>query len=70
MVAAQFEEELERMSMLEGLHRKDHVLELNRLMLRAESTEHRMLLLKVLQVTLLHRYSTSYLMGFNWFLFT
>lgn len=46
----QFEEELERMQELGGLHRKDHVLELNRLMLRAESAEQRALLLKVLQV--------------------
>ena len=35
---------------MDGLHRKDHVLELNRLMLRAESVEHRLSLLKIIQV--------------------
>jgi len=36
---------------MDGLRRKDHVLELNRLMLRAESVEHRLSLLKIIQVT-------------------
>ena len=35
---------------LDGLHRKDHVLELTRLMLRAESVEQRLSLLRVIQV--------------------
>jgi hypothetical protein len=47
------EEEIEKMSSMGGLRRKDDVLELNRLMLRAESTEHRLLLLKALQVNVL-----------------
>jgi len=44
---------------LNGLHRKDHVLELNRLMLRAESVEQRISLLRVLQVGAITRYSFS-----------
>lgn len=39
------------MLLMDGLRRKDHVLELNRLMLRAESVEHRLSLLKIIQVT-------------------
>ena len=46
----QLEEELEKMLSMDGLRRKDHVLELNRLMLRAESMEHRLSLLKIIQV--------------------
>jgi len=38
---------------MDGLRRKDHVLELNRLMLRAESVDHRLSLLKIIQVTYL-----------------
>ena len=47
----QLEEEIEKMLLMDGLRRKDHVLELNRLMLRAESVEHRLSLLKIIQVT-------------------
>jgi len=46
----QLEEEIEKMISMDGLRRKDHVLELNRLMLRAESVEHRLSLLKIIQV--------------------
>ena len=35
---------------LDGLRRKGHVLELARLMVRSESVEHRLSLLKVMQV--------------------
>jgi len=52
-VLRQLEEEIDKMlSMDGGLRRKDHVLELNRLMLRAESVEHRLSLLKIIQVVL------------------
>jgi len=37
---------------IDGLRRKDHVLELNRLMLRAESVDHRLSLLKIIQVNI------------------
>lgn len=47
----QLEDEIEKMLLMDGLRRKDHVLELNRLMLRAESVEHRLSLLKIIQVT-------------------
>jgi len=50
-VFRQLEEEIDKMLSMDGLHRKDHVLELNRLMLRAESVEHRLSLLKIVQVT-------------------
>jgi len=46
----QLEEEIEKMLAMDGLRRKDHVLELNRLMLRAESVEHRLSLLRIIQV--------------------
>jgi len=51
----QLEEEIEKMLSMDGLRRKDHVLELNRLMLRAESVEHRLSLLKIIQVAYLLR---------------
>jgi len=51
IVLRQLEEEIEKMLLMDGLRRKDHVLELNRLMLRAESVEHRLSLLKIIQVT-------------------
>jgi len=50
MLLRQLEEEMEKMLSMDGLRRKDHVLELNRLMLRAESVEHRLSLLKIIQV--------------------
>jgi len=53
MMLRQLEEEVEKMLSMDGLRRKDHVLELNRLMLRAESVEHRLSLLKIIQVTYL-----------------
>jgi len=53
MMLRQLEEEVEKMLSMDGLRRKDHVLELNRLMLRAESVDHRLSLLKIIQVTYL-----------------
>jgi len=51
-VFRQLEEEIEKMLSIDGLRRKDHVLELNRLMLRAESVDHRLSLLKIIQVNI------------------
>ncbi|CAI9716650.1 histone-lysine N-methyltransferase SETD2-like isoform X3 [Octopus vulgaris] len=45
------EEEMERMSQLEGLKNKEHVLNLCRLMVRAESNDHRLSILRILQGT-------------------
>ena len=50
MLLCQLEEEMEKMLSMDGLRRKDHVLELNRLMVRAESVQHRLSLLKIMQV--------------------
>ena len=50
MLLCQLEEEMEKMLSMDGLRRKDHALQLNRLMLRAESVEHRLSLLKIIQV--------------------
>jgi len=50
-VLRQLEEEIDKILSMDGLRRKDHVLELNRLMLRAESVDHRLSLLKIIQVT-------------------
>ena len=46
----QLSEEIQQMMELDGMRRRDHVLEFARLMVRAESVEHRVDLLKVLQV--------------------
>lgn len=46
----QVDEEIEKLAALDGLRRKDHVLELARLMVRAESSAHRTTLLNILQV--------------------
>lgn len=52
----QLDDEIEQLMSLEsGMRRKEHVLELSRLMVRAESNEHRLLLLRVLQVSVLGR---------------
>jgi hypothetical protein len=48
----QLEEEIQDILELEGLRKRAHVLELARLMVRAESEEHRMALLKIIQVRL------------------
>ncbi|GAB1600835.1 uncharacterized protein LOC115232341 [Argonauta hians] len=45
------EEEMERMSQLDGLKNKEHVLNLCRLMVRAESNDHRSSILRILQGT-------------------
>ncbi|CAE1308229.1 SETD2 [Acanthosepion pharaonis] len=45
------EEEMERMSQLDGLKNKEHVLNLCRLMVRAESNDHRLSILRILQGT-------------------
>ena len=39
------------MIQLDGLKNREHVLELARLMVRAETTDHRMALLKIIQVS-------------------
>ena len=44
------EEEIEKMLQLDGMKRKEHVLELARLMVRSDSSKQRLTLLKVLQV--------------------
>ena len=46
----QLDEQIEQLS-LSSLRKRNHVLELARLMIRAESNEHRLALLKILQVS-------------------
>ncbi|CAL1543821.1 unnamed protein product, partial [Lymnaea stagnalis] len=45
------EEDIEKLSMLDGMRNKNHVLELCRLMVRAEKVQHRIAILKILQET-------------------
>ncbi|XP_059174728.1 uncharacterized protein LOC131954909 isoform X2 [Physella acuta] len=45
------EEDIEKLSMLEGMRNKNHVLELCRLMVRAEKVQQRIAILKILQGT-------------------
>jgi len=60
---SQLEEEINDMMELEGMRKRAHVLELARLMVRAESQDHRLTLLKIIQVGLL--YSCECLILFN-----
>ena len=53
LICLQLEEEMERMSQLDGLKNKEHVLNLCRLMVRAESNDHRLSILRILQVSTL-----------------
>ena len=46
----QLEEDIEKLSMLDGMRNKNHVLELCRLMVRAEKVQHRIAILKIMQV--------------------
>uniref|UniRef100_A0A2C9JLJ7 Histone-lysine N-methyltransferase n=1 Tax=Biomphalaria glabrata TaxID=6526 RepID=A0A2C9JLJ7_BIOGL len=45
------EEDIEKLSLLDGMRNKNNVLELCRLMVRAEKVQHRMAILKILQNT-------------------
>ncbi|RUS84583.1 hypothetical protein EGW08_007678, partial [Elysia chlorotica] len=45
------EEDIEKLSMLDGMRNKNHVLELCRLMVRAEKVQHRIAILKIMQDT-------------------
>ncbi len=55
----QLEDEIDKMLQLDGLRRKNHVLEFSRLMVRAESTEHRLSLLKIMKARIEQYYHTQ-----------
>ena len=55
----QLDDEIDKMLALDGMKRKEHVLELSRLMVRAENPDHRLSLLKLIQVSLLANYTNN-----------
>jgi len=55
----QLSEEIEKLSLLGGLKRSEHVVQLARLMVRAESVEHRSSLLNTILVCISLNYGPS-----------